>query len=83
MSPSSKTIDPQRSINDILQDYPGAVTLLNSLHIDSCCRGHESLATAASALGLDATHIAENIVASEVVDGNQDATCSCGCSHAK
>lgn len=73
-------VDPRRSINDILQEYPAAVATLSVRGIDSCCRGDESLAAAASALGLDAATLANEIIAS-AGGAPPPKPCSCGGNH--
>jgi iron-sulfur cluster repair protein YtfE (RIC family) len=78
MSTSEKHLHPQLSVNDILRHYPTAVRVLSAYHIDSCCRGNQSLATAASDLGLDPNRGVTDIVANEDADAELPARCSCG-----
>ena len=40
-------LDPHWTINDVIQRYPPALLVLNSLGIDSCCGGALTLATVA------------------------------------
>jgi len=78
MSTLSKTLDAQLSINDILRHHPAAAAVLGAVRIDSCCRGDQSLAAAASDLGLDPAQIAEAIAAGADVDAELPVRCSCG-----
>lgn len=73
-------VDPRRSINELLQDYPAALPVLNARGIDTCCGGDESLAAAAAALGLDVTVLANEIAAS-LGEAPAVETCKCGCQH--
>ena len=73
-------LNVQRSINDILQDFPAAIPVLNARGIDTCCGGDTSLADAAEALGLDVTALANEIAAS-IGDAPAAKTCKCGCQH--
>jgi regulator of cell morphogenesis and NO signaling len=47
------TIDPNWSINEILQRHPEAVGVFNAFGIDSCCGGGASLCEAAYRDGAD------------------------------
>jgi regulator of cell morphogenesis and NO signaling len=47
------TIDPNWSVNEILQRYPDTVGVFNTLGIDSCCGGGASLFEAAYRDGVD------------------------------
>jgi iron-sulfur cluster repair protein YtfE (RIC family) len=72
-----------RSVNDILREYPGAVTLLSARGIDSCCRGNDSLADAAAGLGLDATALASEIASLVGVAVDSSTSRGCGCASHK
>jgi regulator of cell morphogenesis and NO signaling len=46
-------IDPQWSVNELLQRYPKSARVLNALGVDTCCGGASSLVDAAAEVGLD------------------------------
>ncbi|HEY4131998.1 MAG TPA: DUF542 domain-containing protein [Gemmatimonadaceae bacterium] len=78
MSNFIPVLDTQLSVNDILRYYPAALPVLSSYRIDSCCRGNESLARAASDLGLDPARVAAEILAGGAVGNELPTRCSCG-----
>ncbi len=45
-------IDPTQSVNDVLQQHPETLEAFNSLGVDVCCGGSESLAAAAMKIGV-------------------------------
>ena len=49
----SPVIDPQWSVNELLQRYPNSVRVLNALGVDTCCGGASSLVDAAAEVGLN------------------------------
>ena len=44
--------DPSRTVNDVLAQWPATLPLLNSLGIDTCCGGTDSLRDAAQRAGV-------------------------------
>ena len=56
------SFDPTISINELLRQYPAAVTPLAARGIDTCCRGNDSLQTAAASVGVDPSALHMEIV---------------------
>lgn len=46
------SLDPQRTIGELVAEQPGRARLLERLHIDYCCGGKQTLAEACSKAGL-------------------------------
>lgn len=49
---SIPTTDPSLTVNDVLARWPATLPLLNSLGIDTCCGGTDSLRDAAQRAGV-------------------------------
>ena len=47
-SASPVSIDASWSVNDVIRTYPETVGVFNASGIDSCCRGNETLESAAN-----------------------------------
>lgn len=76
-------IDPSMSVNELLQHVPAALTALSARHIDTCCRGNDSLATAAASVGVDLETLCAEIAKASPSDVTNGAS-SCSCtSHAR
>lgn len=76
----SETLHPSLSINDVIRIVPAAVGPLHAHGIDACCRGNESLATAAAGAGVEPI-----VLIAEIAGANRAATgvcCGCGCDSA-
>ncbi len=71
-------IDPTITVNDIVDAFPSAVRILSTRGIDACCRGQESLAEAAKAVGLMPEALVREIVAAAATPSDAPS-CSCGC----
>ncbi len=52
------SVDPSRSLAELVLDRPGAAQLLERLGLDYCCGGKQSLAEACEEQGLDPTTVA-------------------------
>ena len=50
-------IDSSWTINEVIARNPETISVFNSLGMDTCCGGHESIAAAANEAGLDADAI--------------------------
>jgi regulator of cell morphogenesis and NO signaling len=48
-----KAIDVSTTVNDVLKQYPGTVSIFNAFGIDACCGGAASLREAARRDGVD------------------------------
>jgi iron-sulfur cluster repair protein YtfE (RIC family) len=74
-----RTIDPTLSVNDIIAAFPAALRPLSARGIDTCCRGNQSLAHAAAAIGVAPEVLIGEIVSAEGT-GADTISCACGCS---
>jgi len=63
---SKQSIDPQLTINEIIQRRPSAVTVFNAYGIDSCCGGGKSLADVTSRHEIDLSAILSALEAASV-----------------
>ena len=52
-SRSNVTIDPTATVNEVLVQYPAAVSVFNAFGIDACCGGDAPLDEAARRDGAD------------------------------
>jgi iron-sulfur cluster repair protein YtfE (RIC family) len=76
------TIDPNLTVNELLRRYPGALPVLATAGIDSCCGGDQSLALAAACSGLTFDQLAARLRDGAGRRGPEDrADCGCGCEH--
>ena len=50
---TEQRLNPDLTINELLLQYPTAVTVLNAYGIDTCCGGDDSIAEAAACNGID------------------------------
>lgn len=51
------SIDPALTVNEIMECYPPSIAALNSLGIDTCCGGTDSLRAAAEHAGVPLTAV--------------------------
>lgn len=51
--PTTLTIDPAATVNEILVQYPETVSVFNDFGIDACCGGDASVDEAARRDGVD------------------------------
>ncbi|MEO7996517.1 MAG: DUF542 domain-containing protein [Gemmatimonadaceae bacterium] len=77
---AAKILDPTSSVNDALLRFPAAVTVLSARGIDTCCRGNESIATAAANSGISAEALINDIANAPASDALVKSSCSCSCS---
>ncbi|MGH7618816.1 MAG: DUF542 domain-containing protein [Gemmatimonadaceae bacterium] len=78
--PKTVPLDPTLTVNDIVLAIPAALIPLSARGIDTCCRGNESLATAAAAIGVDPMIIIAEIEATPDVSGAPTPS-ACGCAN--
>ena len=70
-------LDATITVNDLLQRFPEAVGLLSSHGIDTCCRGHQSLARAAAFVGADPDQLLAEITRGSPAASAKPASCGC------
>ena len=51
----AESFDPTLTVNEIMECYPQSIASLNSLGIDTCCGGTDSLRAAADHAGVPLT----------------------------
>jgi iron-sulfur cluster repair protein YtfE (RIC family) len=80
MSPY-EPLDATITVNDLLLRFPTAVTTMSAHGIDTCCRGHQSLARAAAFVGVDAEQLLAEITGAALPAPRPAPAhrCSCGC----
>ena len=61
-------IDPTASVNDLLRQYPNAITALDAHAIDTCCGGDLPLEEAARRAGVPLGQLIDEVVASTGVE---------------
>lgn len=66
------SIDPQRSVADLVIERPARSRLFEQLGIDYCCGGRASLTDACAARGLDPATVATMLAAFETMPGGAD-----------
>lgn len=69
------SIDPARTVAELVLDHPRLATVFHRHRIDYCCRGDAPLAAAAGARGVDLAMLAEELehaLASPAGDGEVD-----------
>ena len=54
---TTSSIDPEWTINDLLQRAPASATVLNAFGVDTCCGGGNTIDEAAGEAGLDAAEL--------------------------
>jgi len=62
-------IDPERTVAELVIERPGRVRVFEQLHIDFCCGGQRSLASACAERGLDPATVATMLAATEAASG--------------
>ena len=73
-----RTINPTRTVNEIVEDFPAAIRHLSDRGIDTSCRGNQSLAHAAAIVGIAPEVLIAEIIAAEGSSADT-ITCACGC----
>lgn len=53
----TSSVDPEWTINDLLQRAPGSAPVLNAFGVDTCCGGGNTIDEAAAEAGLDAAEL--------------------------
>lgn len=75
--PNNVSLDPALTVNEIIRRFPAALAPLHARGIDMCCRGDDTLAAAAEAIGIDPLAIVADIEAASN-DGRPLPPQSCG-----
>jgi iron-sulfur cluster repair protein YtfE (RIC family) len=74
---SSQPLDATITVNQLVQRFPDAVGALSALGIDTCCRGNQSLAMAAAAVGVDPDRLFAEVTSAQTTIPLK--SCGCGC----
>jgi iron-sulfur cluster repair protein YtfE (RIC family) len=68
MNAEATAISPEHTVNEVVQRYPSAITVLAAYGIDTCCGGKHPVAEAARRHQVDVQDLLEQLVAAAAAD---------------